>query len=99
MHARVGSIFVDEHADFFEVVKTSAKTVTVAPIEREAVELLSRWETSFRPMPGRFCGEPFRRTVKNFSSDGRASMERIDVMPFDFAFLYDGEPAVMDAYN
>lgn len=99
MHARVGSIFVDEYADFFEVVKTSAKTVTVAPIEREAVELLSRWETSFRPMPGRFCGEPFRRTVKNFSSDGRASMERIDVMPFDFAFLYDGEPAVMDAYN
>lgn len=101
----VGTIFADDYAGFWEVVKSTAKTVTVRPVKRRRVEIIDRWETSYEPVReyeesiwhrGK---ETITRKVSNNCRDKRPEGNMIKVTSSVWAWQWDGKPAVHDTYN
>ena len=97
----VGAIYVDDDAQFYEVVKATAKTVTLRPIASKRIEPNGQadYHNYFLPRPGEYTkarikgvltDEPFtRRLIKDPGRFNNAV--KIDGWHF-FAFLWDGKP-------
>lgn len=104
----VGDIFAS-NGDFYQVVKTTAETVTVRPIESRFVGYADeqRRERAYIPVRDRFTLSPFftdaqnergkRCVPKNWSA--REFRPQIDVGCYWPAHLWDGEPSICDTYN
>lgn len=103
----VGDIFATKYADFFQVVRATAKTVTVRPIASRFVRHIDYWEREYLPVPGEFANYPSwsretcekgrRCTVRDYSA--AKDMPQIKVDDYEVAYLWDGRPSVLDTYN
>lgn len=103
-----GAIF-ERDGSFYQVVKATASTVTVKPIESEFVGMADDygWERAYMPKPGRFTtsfaftdkqNEQGKRCkVRDYSADG--TRPQIDVGAYFDAHLWDGNPGIFDTYN
>lgn len=109
MQVKQGDIF-QCHGNFFQVVKATAKTVTVKPIESIGAGNADPygWERAYLPKPGAFTRSPFftsdqnrdgkRCAVKDYSA--AKDSPQIDVGQYFPAHLWDGEtPSVCDTYS
>lgn len=105
---KVGDIF-DRDGSFYQVTRTSAKTVTVRPIEADFIGIMDPygWERGYMPKPDHFTTDCFftakqnaegkRCTVHDYSI--ARNRPQIDVGAYFEAHLWDGTPSVFDSYS
>ena len=106
---KVGDIFVTRFSSFYQVVKATAKTVTVRPIEGKFVGCADEfgWEKMYQPLPGTFCENGYwprevcesgkRCTVRDFTV--ARVRPQIKITDYQDAWLWDGTPGVLDTYS
>ena len=101
------------NGDFYEVTKTTGKTVTIRPIESRFVGYADEYgcERKFLPVPHAFkerCiwwpdGKAEKRCkVFTYSTTGERSQDFVKICSRDGyldAYAWDGTPDIMDTYN
>ncbi len=109
MKIKIGSIFASEHGDFYQVIKTTPKTVTIRPIERTFVGYADPygWVCKYMPIPNRFTTDPWmgregseqgkRLKIRDYSRDG--NMPELELAGRIQLLLWDGTPSIWDRYN
>lgn len=100
-----GSIFeariMGSFAGFYEVIKKTAKTVTVREIEDKLVETIDCWESLHEPVRGAFKERGIFLTGEKrctLTDDG-SGWPSVTICTGLRAWLSDGQPALRDTYN
>lgn len=75
------------NVSFYEVVKSTPKTVELVKIEKETTPT-AFMQFDAMPLPGRHQGEKFRRRVNICSS-----VPSCRITDYEYAYLWDGKPA------
>lgn len=109
MKISIGDIFVTKFASFYEVVRTTAKTVTVRPIEDEFVGYADSygWEKEYKPIKGAFCENGYwprevcerGKRCKVYDWTQAQNMPQIKITDTLDAYLYNGGTAILDTYS
>ena len=98
MTVEIGTIFYSTwgyeqtNIDYYEVVKSTPKTVTVRMIAQDAVENDMRGTCT--PCPGHFIGEPIRRKVQRYCDE-----PSLKIKSYAYAYPWDGKPKSFTTYG
>jgi hypothetical protein len=84
--------------DFYQVIKKTAKTITVAEIASEFTDPSRYSGSHVMPVVGQFIGEPIRRTVKSYSQD-QTQCQHIAIDDCRCAYKWDGKPELYDDFD
>lgn len=93
----IGDVFISQwgyeqtNVDFYEVIRISGKSITFRKIEKETVRFVDSMQKYVKPMPGKFCGDAFRKVVKN-----RAY---ITISSYKGMKLWKGDNALQTSYG
>ena len=101
----IGDMFAGDHGDFFQVVKTTEKTVTVRPV-KSACTGRDGWESHHTPVKDEFtrcfhwdrtANERGKRCTVNWWHGPK--MPSIKISAGIEAIYWDGKPTTWDHYN
>ena len=85
------------NVDFYQVIKVTAKTVTVRKIYKETVELTGRFTGTVTPVADHFDprGKEMRRTFNDYS--GKTNLT-IKINESEYAHPWSGKPEHVSSY-
>ena len=80
------------NVDFYEVVSSTAKTVTLRPLAKRVTELAGFMSERVEPIPGQYTGPAFRR--KNHGAGAYVSIDAVSA-----ASVWNGSPELQSHYD